>query len=168
MKFATESKMKTWYQAIDLQKKVLAHPIPNPYAEPPSDDSDDSDEGSSAPNTQPPRPKSPLPRNPIQNYSYQNSQADIAVPSVRAPPAMASNSSHASVAQQHNRSYSTPDINTHNEDRSLGNSTMASQVPAIPGITPHQHHPSRSSILIAPPRLGLRPLIKADSDEPRF
>jgi hypothetical protein len=30
MKFATESKMKTWYQAIDLQRKMLARSDPEP------------------------------------------------------------------------------------------------------------------------------------------
>ena len=138
-------------------------PIPNPYAEPPSDD--DSDEGYFATVTQPPLPQVPLPRNPIQNYSYQKSQADLAGPSVPIPPSMASNSSHASVAQQHSRSSSTPDINAHTGDRSLPINTMNSQIPVLPGITPHQHHPSRSPILIAPPRLGLRPLIKDESDE---
>jgi len=185
MKFATESKMKTWYQAIDHQRERLAHPdpdpemkeilssdwtwmrdhvalIPNPYAE--SSD-DDSDEDYHATVTQPPLPQFPLPRNPIQNYAHQKSQADLAGPSVRPHPAMASNSSYMSVAQQHSRSYSTPDINAHPGDRSLPISTMNSQIPALPGTTPHQHRPSRSPILIAPPRLGLRPPIKTESDE---
>lgn len=64
MKFATESKMKTWYQATDFQRKMVARfdpepkeipnpdwtwmrdhmePIPNPYTEPPSDCDSDED-----------------------------------------------------------------------------------------------------------------------------
>lgn len=54
-------------------------------------------------------------------------------------PAMASNSSQASVAQQRSRSYSTPDIIAQNGGRRLPNGTMTSQVPAVPGIPPHLH-----------------------------
>jgi hypothetical protein len=182
MKFATESKMKTWYQAIELQRKKLARPvpepeeipktgfswmgdhlapIPNPNAEP-SDD--DSVEDYFATVTQPPLPQAPLPRNPVQYYQAKW-PADLVGRSVRPPPAMAMNSSHTSVAQQHSRSYSNPDINAHTGDRSLQTNTMNSQIPALPGITPHQHHPSRSPILVAPPRLSLRPLIKDESDQ---
>lgn len=185
MKFATESKMKIWYQAIDLQRNKLAHPvtepkeipnpdwawtrdhmapIPNPYA----DASDDnSDEGYFATDTQPSHPRLPPPRVPIQNYSYPKSQADLAGPSVPLPPPMASNSSQANVVQQENR-YKAPDVYSRNRSRPLPNDAITSQVPANPGIPTHLYHPSRSPILMAPPRLGLRPLIKDASDENQF
>jgi hypothetical protein len=153
MKFATESKMKTWRQAIELQRKKLAQPVPEPKEFPNPDSV-----------TLPPLPQAPLPRN-LQNYYQAKWPADLAGRSVRPPPAMALNSSDTSVAQQHSRSYSTPDINAHTGDRSLPINTVNSQIPALPGLTPHQHHPSRSPILIAPPRLGLRPPIKNESDE---
>jgi hypothetical protein len=181
MKFATESKMKTWYQAIDLQRKLLANPIPepeeipktgfslmgdhlapipNPYAEP-SDD--DSDEDYFATVTQPPLPQAPLPWNPVQNYSYPKPQADLAGPPVPLPPSMASNSSQTNVIQQENR-WSAPDIYNHNGSRPLPNDAVTRQVPANPGIPPRLYHPSRSTILTAPPRLGLRPLLKDEAD----
>ncbi|KAH6673238.1 Pleckstrin homology domain-containing protein [Halenospora varia] len=54
-------------------------------------------------------------------------------------PAMASNSSQASLAQQRSRSYSTPDINAQNGIRRLPNGATSSQVPAVPGIPAHLH-----------------------------
>jgi hypothetical protein len=82
MKFGTESKMRTWDQAIDLQRKKLAQPvpepkeipkadfawmknhmtpIPNPYADA-SDDDSDSDYFADV--SQPSHPRIPPPRFP--------------------------------------------------------------------------------------------------------
>lgn len=52
-------------------------------------------------------------------------------------PAMASQNSQASVAQQRSRSYSTPDINAQNGVRRPG--PPSGPVPAVPGIPPHLH-----------------------------
>lgn len=54
-------------------------------------------------------------------------------------PAMASQSSQASVAQQRSRSYSTPDINAQNGTRRLPNGAPSGPVPAVPGIPAHLH-----------------------------
>jgi cell division control protein 24 len=54
-------------------------------------------------------------------------------------PAMASNSSQASVAQQRSRSYSTPDINVQGPRQRLPNGAPNNQVPAVPGIPAHLH-----------------------------
>ena len=54
-------------------------------------------------------------------------------------PAMASQPSQASVAQQRSRSYSTPDINAQNGTRRLPNGAQSGPVPAVPGIPPHLH-----------------------------
>lgn len=53
-------------------------------------------------------------------------------------PAMASQNSQASVAQQRSRSYSTPDINAQNGLRRAG-PPPSGPVPAVPGIPPHLH-----------------------------
>jgi cell division control protein 24 len=52
-------------------------------------------------------------------------------------PAMASQNSQASVAQQRSRSYSTPDINAQNGGRRPG--PPSGPVPAVPGIPAHLH-----------------------------
>ena len=54
-------------------------------------------------------------------------------------PAMASQPTQASVAQQRSRSYSTPDINAQNGARRLPNGPPSGPVPAVPGIPPHLH-----------------------------
>ena len=52
-------------------------------------------------------------------------------------PAMASQNSQTSIAQQRSRSYSTPDINAQNGGRRPG--PPSGPVPAVPGIPPHLH-----------------------------
>ena len=54
-------------------------------------------------------------------------------------PAMASSQSQASVTQQRNRSYSTPDINVQGPRQRIPNGAPGSQVPAVPGIPAHLH-----------------------------
>jgi cell division control protein 24 len=54
-------------------------------------------------------------------------------------PAMASQSSQASINLQRSRSHSTPDINVQNGVRRLPNGTVSGPVPAVPGIPAHLH-----------------------------
>lgn len=166
MKFATESKMRTWEQAIKLQREKLAHPVPkpeeipktdfpwmkdhmapfpNPYADALDDDSDDDYFATVA---QPSQPRVPPPRFPIQNYSYPKPQADLAGYPGPLPPS----NRYTAPAMPRNRSQPLPD------------DAITSQIPPVPAIPPHFYHPSRSPILMAPPRLGLRPLLEDEAD----
>jgi cell division control protein 24 len=86
--------------------------------------------------TAPAMPRAPSRGSQTAAEAYQMNGRTPQRPSL---PAMASNSSQASVAQQRSRSYSTPDINAQNGGRRLPNGTMSSQVPAVPGIPPHLH-----------------------------